>query len=79
MFVQPRAFLNGAVRAMAIGSCLGHYSNSTLKKPWAPGVSRGLLVLWGLGAWWTAVQLRELLVLEQQRGRLDVHRGLRVG
>ena len=26
---------------MAIWCCLGHYSNWRLKKPWAPGVSRG--------------------------------------
>jgi len=92
IFIRLRVFLNGVVEAMAIWSCLGHYSNWTLKKPWVPGVSRGLLVLSGLRAWWAAIPLCKLLVLslslklckparqsEQWRGRLDIRRGLRAG
>jgi len=92
IFIQPRVFLNSVVRAMAMWYCLGHYANWTLKKPWVPGVSEGLLVLSELGAWWAAVQLCELLVpslslelcepahqSDNWRGRLDVRCGIRVG
>jgi len=58
----------------------------------AAGGVRGLLVLSGLGVWWAAVQLCELLALslslklcepahqsEQRWARLNVSRGLQAG